>query len=529
MAKYLLNRILRGILSLIAVVAIVMIMVYSLLDRRTVLATDGTYSHMHDNSKKVYEFQKFEEYGYLDYVTYADYMKSLLKNGEITNEEYDSCITFGDKASEDSQQVKEYVDKFTALYKSKGYTVERLDAHYKVPVARRMLKEGGNPQIFAHKDIPVLIRLWNYLTGIIRVDNIHYAKGDIKDSDRGLSFTWFDPVYGGKKFSPAIMGNGTKYKYLLYFDNKFPFIHQNLVTLSLGMSYSCNEGVDVFDTMIDTQGRDVEGEMHYPSGITEPGVYDLHTLTYIAGSYQALPKNRSNLYVDDYTSATHMRSSMSKMGYSFKIGIIAVILSYLIAIPLGIYMARRKDKLFDKIGTAYIVFIMAVPSLAYIFMFKAVGVALGLPATFDISSNDWRMFALPIICLALPSIAGLMRWLRRYMIDQMNSDYVRFARSGGLSEKEIFRKHILKNAIIPIVHGIPANILGALVGAIITERVFVVPGAGNLLMNAINAYDNGVIVGVTLFYAFLSVSSVILGDVLMSMVDPRISFTAKER
>ena len=76
---------------------------------------------------------------------------------------------------------------------------------------------------------------------------------------------------------------------------------------------------------------------------------------------------------------------------------------------------------------------------------------------------------------------------------------------------------------------IVGSILGALTGAIITERVYVVPGAGNLLTTAINTYDNAVIVGVTLFYAVLSVVSVILGDILMSMVDPRISFTSKAR
>ena len=115
------------------------------------------------------------------------------------------------------------------------------------------------------------------------------------------------------------------------------------------------------------------------------------------------------------------------------------------------------------------------------------------------------------------------------MIDQMNSDYVRFARSGGLSEGEIFTKHILKNAAIPIIHGIPGSVLGSLVGGIITERVYLVPGTGNLLTNAINANDNGVIVGLTLFYSLLSIVSLILGDILMGAVDPRISFTSKAR
>ena len=197
--------------------------------------------------------------------------------------------------------------------------------------------------------------------------------------------------------------------------------------------------------------------------------------------------------------------------------------------PLGVLMALKKDKFLDKLGTFYIVFITAVPSLGYIFIFRAIGSRFGMPTTFNMDNPTTLMYVLPIISLALPSVANLMKWLRRYMIDQMNSDYVKFARSGGLSEGEIFSQHILKNAIIPIVHGIPGSVLGAMTGAIITERVYVVPGAGNLLTRSINAYDNGVIVGVTLFYALLTVISIILGDVLMSIIDPRISFTEKAR
>ena len=177
----------------------------------------------------------------------------------------------------------------------------------------------------------------------------------------------------------------------------------------------------------------------------------------------------------------------------------------------------------------YIIFILACPSLAYIFMVQALGRAAGMPYQFDLAKENAIMFILPIVSLAMPTIAGLMKWLRRYMIDQMNADYVKFARSGGLSEGEIFRKHIFKNAAIPIVHGIPGSILGALVGAIITEKIYYVPGVGNLLTKAISFYDNSVIIGLTLFYALISITSVILGDILMAMTDPRISFTNKAR
>lgn len=93
-------------------------------------------------------------------------------------------------------------------------------------------------------------RLGSYFKNLIYVDNIHRVSGDV--GKRGITFTWHDPAYGGDKFSPAIMGNGTNHKYLVYFNSTFPYIHQNIVTINLGTSYSVNEGQDVFETMTRT-------------------------------------------------------------------------------------------------------------------------------------------------------------------------------------------------------------------------------------------------------------------------------------
>ena len=447
MTKYLFKRLLHGLVSVVIVVGCVMTMIYSLMDRNLIFAQDATYSHQSNNQKKVYKYQKWETYGYLDYVTYADYLNALKAKGEIDEDTRSKAVAFGRTKDQDSELVSEYVKEFTAYYKAKGYTVRRYDA-----------------------------------------------------------------IMMGKK----------------NFDSKFPYFHQNIITINLGKSYSVNEGVDVALTMTRAQGSYVKSEITYPSGLVEYSADDLHSATYMSESQDASAVH-SDRFTDDYTNVDTVKSGKSKIGYSFVIGIIAVILSYLIAVPLGILMARKKDKLVDQLGTIYIVFIIAVPSLAYIFLFKAIGGKMGLPTTFDMDSKSKLMYILPIVSLALPQVANLMKWLRRYMIDQMNSDYVKFARSGGLTEGEIFTKHILKNAAIPIVQGVPASVLFALTGAIITERVYVVPGAGNLLTEAISKYDNGVIVGVTLFYAVLSVISIILGDVLMSMVDPRISFSTKDR
>ena len=484
MTKYLLKRLLTGVLSACAATIIVMIMIFSLLDRNLVFAKDSVYSHQTNNAREAYKYRKWREYGYLDYVTYADYVNSLVKNGEVDAETAKTAVKLGRTAEKDSEEAQAYIKKFTEYYEGKGYKVVRLDAVLKP--SGRGLAEGGSPQLFAHRDIPLISRVLKYFGSIFTIDNIHKASG-VADADRGLTFTFYDPVYnpdGSEKkvFSPAIMGNGTTHKYLLYFNNKFPYVHQNLLTISLGTSFAVNQGVDVFTTMTKSQGSFVKKPITFPTGFVEESADDLHTATYVAGSKDASPVTAAR-FTDDYTNVQTVNKTYSKVGFSFILGILSSLLAYLI----------------------------------------------GMPTTFDLDKGTWLMYVLPIISLALPSIGNLMKWLRRYMIDQMNSDYVKFARSGGLSESEIFSKHIFKNAAIPIIHGIPGTVLFALVGAIITERVYVVPGAGGLLTTAISMYDNNVIVGLTLFYALLSVVAIILGDLLMTLVDPRISFVQKAR
>ena len=525
MTKYLLKRLLNGVVSVCIVVGIVMVMIYSMLDRNLVFAQDPNYTKAANNQKEAYKYRKWEEFGYIDYVTYAEYINALAAEGEIDEETRAAVVKFGKTPENDKENVSEYVAKFTEYYESQGYQVIRLNA--KMQNAKKYLN-GGQEQLFAYKDLPLWNRLVKYFTSLLRVDNIHNV-AEIADEDRGITFSLSDPLYGEDKFAPTLIGNGTTHKYLLYTDNKFPYIHQNLVSLNLGVSYTINNGVDVFTTMTQTQGSFVKSQVSYPTGLVEESADDLHSATYAAGSRTSNPV-LADRFTDDYTNVQTVKTGLSRMGYSFVIGIIATLLTYLLGVPMGIWMALEKDKLVDKLGTIYIVFIIAVPSLAYIFLFKAIGGSVfKLPTTFEIDSKSTAMYVLPIISLALPAVGNLMKWLRRYMIDQMNADYVKFARSGGLSEGEIFRKHILKNAAIPIIHGIPGSVLGCLTGAIITERVYVVPGVGNVLTSAINRYDNGVIVGVTLFYAVLSVVSIILGDILMSLVDPRISFSSKAR
>lgn len=523
MVKYFFKRFFRGCISLVIAIALVMLMVFSWLDNTLIFAEDEQYVKLSNNQRTIYMYQKWEEYDYLDYVPYTDWLNQLVASGEITEDERQSVATIGRTADKDSDETAAYIQRFTEEYEAQGYTVVRLDAVMATP---NRIATGGSASLFAYQNTPLLIRMLTFFAGIFEFDNINYVEEDI--GERGLTFTLYDPAYGGEKFSPAILGNGTYHKYLLYFDDRFPYIHQNFLTIHLGTSYSVNKGVDAFETMVQSQGNYVRSTTYYPTGVVEESADDLHSATYLAGS-RDLNLVYANLYTDDYTNVSLVKDSGSRISYSFIVSIIASALAYIIGLPLGILMAKKKDTWVDRLGNAYVVIIMAVPGLAYMLMLKAIGNKLGLPTTFSLDNPTWLMYIMPIASSAIGAIAGEMKWMRRYMVDQMNSDYVKFARSEGLSEREIFTKHIFKNAAIPVVHGIPGAITGALSGAIIMEQVYLIPGVGGLLVQAIGAYDNAVIVGVALFYGVLFIISAIAGDILMAVMDPRISYTSKAR
>ena len=523
MLRYFFKRLIRGCVSVVVAISLIMVIVFIWMDKTQIFAEDEQYHKLTNNQKTTYAYTMWEQYGYLDLVNYGDFLNELVDSGEIDEEFRSTISTIGRTPEDDSEDVRTYVERFTEEYTAKGYTVTRLDA---VMATSNRVATGGGQTLFAWQNTPTLQRVAKFFASLLSFDNIHYVEEDI--GERGLTFTLYDPAYGGDVFSPAIMGNGTFHKYLLYFDDKFPFIHQNFLTLTLGTSYSVHKGVDVFETMIQTQGTYVMSTTYYPSGYVAESADDLHTATYLAGSRE---QNLvyADQFTDDYTNTSLVKDSHSKVYYSFIISIMASLFTYMLGLPLGILMAKKKDTWVDNLGNAYVVFMIAVPSLAYYFMFKAMATMVGLPSTFSLDNPTLAMYVTPVLASLAASVAGTMKWMRRYMVDQMNSDYVKFTRAEGLSEFEIFTKHIFKNAAIPVTHGIPNTIIMALSGSIMMERIYTIPGVGGLLVEAIGAYDNSVIVGVAFFYGVLSILSAILGDITMMVMDPRISYTTKAR
>ena len=523
MKKYMLRRILFSIFSLLVVIIAVMLLVYKLIPRSSIFQMDDVWNKKNLNDKTIYEYAQYQKFGYLEYADYSVFLKNKYeaKYGADYTKQEDYKTDKDAIQNENTYLENESVKEFSEEYTKKGYTIRYLEPQ-RSPSGKA--KKGGDGYLIASIEKSVLLRLWNYITHFITVETTR----DVQDptlTERYIRVEK-DPYSGFY----AVVGSGTTHKYLLYVDGRFPFIHQNFLHLNLGTSYTKYRGQEITEVINQPTGEQIKTQTQYPAKLGTDeyinSAIDFHSLT-----YNTVPRTKTEMkqFPDQYTTYSYRYGGLSMIENSFVIGIIATIIAYLIGLPLGIMMARHKESALDKIGNGYIIFIMAVPSLAYIFLFATIGTTIfGLPYKFANAEVKVLAYFLPVISLALRDIGGLMKWMRRYMIDQMNSDYVKFARAEGLSEGEIYRKHISPNALIYLVHGIPGSILGALTGAIVTERVYAVPGVGGLLTNAINGYDTGIIVACTVFYTTLSIVSVILGDLLLAKYDPRISLSSSK-
>lgn len=217
----------------------------------------------------------------------------------------------------------------------------------------------------------------------------------------------------------------------------------------------------------------------------------------------------------------------SRFEVSMRIGLTALIIALVVGVLLGIIQTLNKDHIFDHVGTAYTIFVNAVPSLVSYSLVLVIGSKIfGLPSIYT-TRNPGPSSILPITCLALASIAHYALWTRRYMVDELNKDYIKLARVKGMSRKDIMLKHVFKNAFVPLVQYIPASLLLTIGGSLLAERFFSIPGMGPLLTDAIGKFDTNVVQTLSIFYASLGIIGVFLGDIAMMLLDPRIKLADK--
>ncbi|HMB84764.1 MAG TPA: ABC transporter permease [Methylomirabilota bacterium] len=214
---------------------------------------------------------------------------------------------------------------------------------------------------------------------------------------------------------------------------------------------------------------------------------------------------------------------------SLQLAGLAMAISLLVATPIGILSAARRNSAVDRVGTSFALFGICMPNfliaLLLIFVFGVTLRWLPISGYVDPMEEPWdglRSLTLPAITLGLALAAVITRTLRSSMLEALSEDYIRTARAKGLSDGAVVRRHALKNALIPVVTVLGLQ-LGTLIGgAVITEYVFALPGVGRLVVDAVFARDYPLVQGVVLLIAVGFILSNLAVDLLYGFIDPRI-------
>ena len=226
------------------------------------------------------------------------------------------------------------------------------------------------------------------------------------------------------------------------------------------------------------------------------------------------------------------------MGVSFAIAFVAVILEFLIAIPLGITAATHQYSARDYIVTVLVMIGISLPAFFFGQVLKDLFAnKLGWfpPSGMTDASQSYTGISLlldylkhmfiPVLTVVILSIGGRMRMTRTNMLEVLNSDYIRTARAKGPGEGKVIYKHAFRNTMIPLVTSLAGLLPSLFSGAIITEQVFDLPGIGNVAYKAMIVADIPFIMGYNMFLALLSVLGVLLADLMYAVVDPRVKLT----
>jgi peptide/nickel transport system permease protein len=211
------------------------------------------------------------------------------------------------------------------------------------------------------------------------------------------------------------------------------------------------------------------------------------------------------------------------------------LLALAIALPVGVYAATRPYSLFDQVANTLAFIGFSLPTFfTGILLILLFSITLGwLPFVYraDISATGWhwywehfRQSIMPVAVLGLFQGASWTRYVRSAVLDVIRLDYVTTARAKGLAERVVVVKHVLRNALIPVVTLVALTMPAVFGGAIVTEQIFRVPGIGSLLISAILANDTPVIMAVTFVFSCLVILFNLLADLLYGWLDPRIAY-----
>ena len=223
---------------------------------------------------------------------------------------------------------------------------------------------------------------------------------------------------------------------------------------------------------------------------------------------------------------------LDRLPVTIELGVMALVLGLLIALPVGIYSAIRQDTPADYVGRSIAIIGIATPNFwlaLMVMIFPAIWWGWSPPMEWVPFTEDplgnLKILIIPSLILGTAGAAGTMRLTRTMMLEVLRQDYIRTAWSKGLKERVVIMRHALRNALIPIVTLIGGQMPILVAGSVIMENIFNLPGMGRLLLTALGERDYPVVSGVNLFFATMVMASILLIDMLYPYLDPRIRYS----
>ncbi|SFG79166.1 ABC transporter permease [Sporolactobacillus nakayamae] len=223
------------------------------------------------------------------------------------------------------------------------------------------------------------------------------------------------------------------------------------------------------------------------------------------------------------TNATVTNMISHTLPISVQIGLQASVVGSLIGIVLGFVAALRKNSFFDSMATGISILGVSVPSFvlalcfSYIFSYK-----YNLFPLLYSSSEAFRSTILPTLSLCFFTLASIARYSRSEMIEVMEKDYIRLADAKGITRFQLVCRHIIRNAMIPIITVLAPLTVDLMAGSLVIEKAFSIPGMGSLYINAIQANDYNVVIGISFIYSLMFIGTMFFVDLLYGLIDPRI-------
>ena len=234
---------------------------------------------------------------------------------------------------------------------------------------------------------------------------------------------------------------------------------------------------------------------------------------------------------------------LERLPVTIKLNFFAILVTYLLSIPVGVKTAVKHDTVFDKTTTLFLFFLYSLPVLWVALMLQAAFCVGGMVPFFPLKGltpdiapgmSSWRIlwetslhYVLPVFCLSYASFAGIARFTRAGMLDVIRQEYIRTARAKGLPEKEVIYVHAFRNALIIMITLFAGILPGLVSGSILIEYIFNIPGMGALSMLALSSRDIPLMMALFAFSGFLTLGGILLSDILYVLADPRIGFESR--